>query len=155
KWIDLQLHPEKIDDSGLQARLAPFRTLRMNTREIVENFPNNQIIKQVAEGKEPMPTDPARRAVSEDGCERYEGKAEGKAKSQKAAKDDSAADKDAAGEKEPKVEGSDSSDGQEAHANIKLRELLDLPPEERYRKILSLSTEEQRMIANRSRGAQG
>ena len=55
KWIELQLHPEKIDDSRLDARLASFRTLRMNTGEIVENFPNNEIIKQVAEGKAPMP----------------------------------------------------------------------------------------------------
>ena len=51
KWIELQLHPEKIDNTVLDSRLASFRTLRMNTREIVENFPNNQIIKQVAEGK--------------------------------------------------------------------------------------------------------
>src|SRR4051794_20421494 len=47
KWIDLQLHPEKIDDSALEARLAPFRTLRMNTRELVENFPPNQVIRRV------------------------------------------------------------------------------------------------------------
>jgi len=26
KWIDLQLHPEKIDDSALNVRLEPFRT---------------------------------------------------------------------------------------------------------------------------------
>src|SRR5271165_5627575 len=47
KWIDLQLHPEKIDDSALDAHLAPFRTLRMDTREIVENFPPDQVIKQI------------------------------------------------------------------------------------------------------------
>src|SRR5690242_13473743 len=29
KWIDQQLHPDKIDDHALDARLAPFRTLRM------------------------------------------------------------------------------------------------------------------------------
>ncbi len=39
KWIELQLHPERIDDSAVEARLAPFRTLRMDTRELVENFP--------------------------------------------------------------------------------------------------------------------
>ncbi len=39
KWIDLQLHPDRIDDSALNARLEPLRTLRMDTREIVENFP--------------------------------------------------------------------------------------------------------------------
>src|SRR5580658_6698528 len=32
QWIDQQLHPEKIDDSALSARLEPFRTLRMNTK---------------------------------------------------------------------------------------------------------------------------
>jgi len=29
KWIDQQLHPESIDDSALNARLVPLRTLRM------------------------------------------------------------------------------------------------------------------------------
>src|SRR5262249_32319693 len=28
-WIEQQLHPEKIDDSALEARLAPYRTLKM------------------------------------------------------------------------------------------------------------------------------
>ena len=79
KWIDLQLHPEKIDDSALDARLASFRTLRMDTRAIVENFPNNQVIKQVAEGKAPMPTDPAQRAVYEAQVEKYEDKQDRKA----------------------------------------------------------------------------
>jgi len=27
RWIDLELHPDRIDDSALDARLAPFRTL--------------------------------------------------------------------------------------------------------------------------------
>src|SRR5271167_2460881 len=29
KWIELELHPDRIDNSALDARLAPFRTLRM------------------------------------------------------------------------------------------------------------------------------
>src|SRR5882757_7225094 len=47
KWIDLQLHPEKIDDSALDVRSAPLRTLRMTTREIVENFPPPQAIQAI------------------------------------------------------------------------------------------------------------
>ena len=47
RWIDLQLHPEKISDSAVEARLAPFRTLRMSSKEIVEEFPDNQMIQQV------------------------------------------------------------------------------------------------------------
>ena len=58
QWIEQQLHPEKIDDSALEAKLAPFRTLRMDTRELVENFPPPQVIKQVSEGKASLPHDP-------------------------------------------------------------------------------------------------
>src|SRR5262249_47506785 len=65
KWIDQQLHPEKIDDSAVEARLAPFRTLRMDNRELVENFPPPQVIKAVMDGKQKMPSDPAKRAVYE------------------------------------------------------------------------------------------
>ncbi len=32
RWIDLQLHPEKISDSAIESRLAPFRTLHMSTQ---------------------------------------------------------------------------------------------------------------------------
>jgi uncharacterized protein (DUF1800 family) len=62
-WIDLQLHPEKIPDRAAEARLAPFRTLHMSAKEIVEEFPDNQMFKQVMDGKKSMPSDPARRAV--------------------------------------------------------------------------------------------
>ncbi len=63
RWIDLQLHPNRIDDSALDSRLAPLRTLRMSTKEIAEDFPDGQEINQVLNGKRPMPSDPARRAV--------------------------------------------------------------------------------------------
>ena len=63
KWIEQQLHPERIDDSALEGRLAQLGTLRMNTRQIVENFPNNEIIRQVANGKIAMPSDPTLRAI--------------------------------------------------------------------------------------------
>src|SRR5215475_3875776 len=63
KWIDQQLHPEKIDDSAIEARLSPLRTLKMNTHEIVENFPPQQVIKAVADGKQKMPSDPNKKAI--------------------------------------------------------------------------------------------
>src|SRR5579859_3500816 len=63
RWIDLQLHPEKISDSAVEARLAPFRTLHMSAKEIAEEFPDNQMVKQVMDGKRPMPSDPAKCAV--------------------------------------------------------------------------------------------
>lgn len=63
KWIDLQLHPEKIDDSALETRLEPFRTTRMSSRELAQNFPDGQEINQVMNGKRPMPSDAALRMV--------------------------------------------------------------------------------------------
>ncbi len=63
QWIELQLHPEKINDSALNARLEPLRTVRMNTREIVAEFPDPQEIRQVMEGKKSLPSDPAKRAI--------------------------------------------------------------------------------------------
>src|SRR5947208_289368 len=62
-WIDDQLHPEKIDDHALDTRLAPLRTLRMDTRDIVENFPPERAIKAVAEGKQSLPAGPSKRPV--------------------------------------------------------------------------------------------
>ncbi len=86
KWIDLELHPETIDDSALETRLAPFRTLRMGTSEIVENFPPNQLIKQIADGKASLPRDPTQRAVYETQLQRYEDKQERKIESAKTVK---------------------------------------------------------------------
>src|SRR5437879_9292661 len=56
KWIDQQFSPEKIDDSALQARLEPFRTLQMDTHTMVENFPPPQVLKAVADGRLRMPS---------------------------------------------------------------------------------------------------
>src|SRR6185437_3740890 len=39
KWIGMQLHPDIIDDHAFDARLEGFRTLRISTNELVENFP--------------------------------------------------------------------------------------------------------------------
>jgi len=85
QWIDQQLHPEKIQDKAIEARLEPFRTLRMSAKEIAEEFPDNQMVKQVMDGKRPMPSDPARRAVYRVQMARLEAKIEQKneAKQQK------------------------------------------------------------------------
>jgi uncharacterized protein (DUF1800 family) len=85
RWIDLQLHPEKISDAAMESRLAPFRTLRMDPREMVEEFPDNAMIRQVANGKRSMPSDPARRAVYQVQVVRLEAKEEEKRQEAEAA----------------------------------------------------------------------
>src|SRR5579872_3046178 len=76
KWIDQQLHPEKIDDSALDARLYPLRTLRMSTIDLVARFPSEQVIKAIADGKQSLPSGSLQRAVYEAQLERYEEKVE-------------------------------------------------------------------------------
>src|SRR6478609_6528506 len=72
KWFDEQLHPEKMDDSVVESRLAPFRTLKMSTREMVENFPPPQVLKAIENGRMSMPHDPAKRAVYESRMAAYQ-----------------------------------------------------------------------------------
>jgi len=93
QWIVLQLHPERIDDNALNARLEPLRTLRLSEREIAEDFPDGQEINQVRNGKKPMPSDPARRAVFEVQMARQEEKKGRKEETAKNAATDNAPDK--------------------------------------------------------------
>ncbi len=143
KWIDQQLHPDKIDDHSLDSRLEPFRTLRMNTREIVENFPPPQVIKAIAEGKQSMPSDPARRAVYEAQLERYQEKLERK---QEAANTDPSS----AGASGKSAQLSDEEQNRRRedrlYADLKAEDLLDLPPDQRMKAILKMSPEDQRAV---------
>ncbi len=63
KWVEQQLHPEKINDNAMQARLAGYRTLQMSSREMLLNFPPDPVIKAMQAGKLPTPQDPYRRAI--------------------------------------------------------------------------------------------
>ncbi len=42
-WIDLQLHPERIDDSALAARLQDYPSLRMSMAKLVEDYPTPEM----------------------------------------------------------------------------------------------------------------
>jgi uncharacterized protein (DUF1800 family) len=39
KWVDRQLHPESLNDSALEARLARFPTLSMSSEALLQKFP--------------------------------------------------------------------------------------------------------------------
>jgi len=140
KWIDQQLHPEKIDDSALDARLSPFRTLRMDTREIVQNFPSEQMIKAVADGKQSLPSDPLKRAVYRAQLDRYQDKEDRKQQTAVAG-----ADKVADDERTRRQQERDE-------ANKNVEELLDLPPDQRMKAVLKMSPEEQRVMTNSLQG---
>ncbi|MGD0414126.1 MAG: DUF1800 domain-containing protein [Terriglobales bacterium] len=169
KWIELQLHPDRIDDSALDARLGPFRTLRMDTKEIVENFPPNQLIKQIADGKASLPSDPTMRAVYEAQLQRYEDKQERKDEAAKSgatsgassaprSNDDGGACRDGAcsvsGASDKATDPDETRRREERWvASVKTQELLDLPADERMQEILKMSPEDRRAIAATTKGA--
>jgi uncharacterized protein (DUF1800 family) len=211
QWIDLQLHPEKIDDSAVNARLEPLRTIRMSTREIAEDFPDPQEINQVMNGKKAMPSDPARRAVYQVQVARLQERKERKEEAGKIAAAEPVkmnagrgngpamtpnAAADANGSADPTaadnrtVDNSamnstmsgetNSADAREAvaprtpparltpeeqeqarrreealYADLDVQQLPSLPPDQRFKKVLSMSTQAQLAFADTLRGGKG
>jgi uncharacterized protein (DUF1800 family) len=200
RWIDLQLHPEKIPDSAVESRLAPFRTLRMSSKEIVEEFPDQQVIKQVMDGKRPMPSDPVKRAVFQVQIARLQEKKERKeagpgpasvptpspaaagAKTAEELAAEAAASPDAtpnapadsnstntmsangapvnemsmtppANSKPAPVDDAEARRREDhLYADLKIQGLLDLPPDQRYKKVMAMSTDEQVAFGDSLRG---
>ena len=75
KWIDQQLHPERIkENTALEAQLQPLESLRMTPMETVQHYPPPQLIKAIANGKQPLPDDPILRATVERLIARYKAK---------------------------------------------------------------------------------
>jgi len=66
KWMDLQLHPERIaENPQLAQRLAPLESLRLSQADTERNYPNPQMIRAIASGRQAMPEDPVTRAAVE------------------------------------------------------------------------------------------
>jgi uncharacterized protein (DUF1800 family) len=175
KWLDQQLHPERIDDSALEARLAPFRTLKMSTREMVENFPPPQVLRQVENGRMSMPSDPAKRAVYQS---RIAAMREQQQKKQNAANTGNTApgpnnnqdadlkDTQSDQEMKPAAQNDPSNDPKfaaaqnrrrqqlaaEMYADLASDQLLQMAPEDRYKKIMSMSPLERLDLTRQYRG---
>lgn len=80
KWIDLQLHPEKIQESAaLEAKLQPLDTITMPQGELISKYPPPQLIRAVAEGRASMPQDPRTRSMMERMVQRYKARQAGAA----------------------------------------------------------------------------
>jgi uncharacterized protein (DUF1800 family) len=139
-WIDQQLHPDKIDDNALDARLSPFRTLHMSTHEIVENFPSEQMIKAVADGRQSLPSDPQKRAIYQAQLERYQNKEDRKQQTAVAGPDKMADD-----ERFLRLQ-------ERMNADQKVEDLLDMPPDERMKTLLQMSPEDQRVVTDSLQG---
>jgi uncharacterized protein (DUF1800 family) len=64
-WFEQQLNPDSIPDTALDQRLAAYPSLYLAPNELLAEFPSNQIIRQISEGKRPYPPDPILAAADE------------------------------------------------------------------------------------------
>jgi len=126
----------------VEARLSGLLTLKMKTREIVENFPPPQVIKAIDEGKVPLPSDPKERAIYQAELADY--------RERKQVKAEKAADQDAAANSNPQ-QLSPEERATRRDARLQTEEqadaLLDMPPDQRYEAILRMSPDERRAVA--------
>ena len=148
KWIELQLHPEKLDNSDLQARLAPYRTLAMSSREMLLEFPPNPVAKAVMDGKQPMPLDPYRHAIYVAAIDRI-GQQQAKKQNETGPKANVGVMQASAATLSKPANPAELSppprERREAHSIVD--QLATLPPDARMQRILSLPVAEQRDLA--------
>jgi uncharacterized protein (DUF1800 family) len=74
KYIDLQLHPERIDDPTIEAKLANFPSLRMNLTEIQQKYPPPQLLARelgLRQGKDNANLQPPGEAADENQKREY------------------------------------------------------------------------------------
>lgn len=163
KWIDLQLHPEKIDDSALTARLEPFGTLRMTSWELARTFPSGPVIRAVMDGKLSMPSDPTERAIYqlqiaklEDKQERKEAKLQTAAATSGAIPKNDAEETDATAKTPMSMMSPEEEErrGDAMFADAEARQLIAMAPEQRLSAILKLSTADQRALISEVKGNQ-
>jgi uncharacterized protein (DUF1800 family) len=63
KWIEMQLNPEQIDDSLLEARLQSFPAMHLSQQDLIQYFPSAGVIRAVADGGIPLPKDRVEHAI--------------------------------------------------------------------------------------------
>ena len=73
-WFDQQLHPDLIDQSDLDARLAQYPAMQGNPQDLLYYLPSNAMIRQAIDGKVPVPDKPALHAIYENQIARVEEK---------------------------------------------------------------------------------
>jgi len=74
KWVEMQLNPEQVDDSLLEARLQSFPAMRLSQQDLLRAFPSGAVIRAVADGKVALPTDRVERAIYQNQVFAYEEK---------------------------------------------------------------------------------
>lgn len=146
KWIDQQLHPDKIDDSALDARLNGFRTLNMNAKALEEKYPSQQMVKAVMNGRASMPSDPAEKAIYKAQMERLEEKqAKQQPKLEQASDTTIPANQAQVAPGDPTQSGLQKDDSRkeaQLYAELQYNQLMNQSPDQRMQAILKMQPQD-------------
>jgi uncharacterized protein (DUF1800 family) len=164
QWFEQQLNPSSIDDSALEQRLAMFPAMKMQQAEMVRRYPSPEVLRQMIARNMPLPSDPVEHAIYADEIAFYKAaKAQQEAKQAAAAQD---ANKGGGQMMPPAMSSSDQAmakngeklkddtalpgDGvdpatpamktheEQFYSGLEAVKILNLPPDERMRRILAM-----------------
>jgi uncharacterized protein (DUF1800 family) len=63
RWFEVQLHPERVDDSGFEAEMGEFPAMRLTADRLKERFPSGQEIRHMNKVGGSVPGDPVEKAI--------------------------------------------------------------------------------------------
>jgi hypothetical protein len=157
RWFEQQLNPSSIDDSALEARLEMFPAMKMSQTEMIRRYPNPQVLRQMIERNIPLPSDPVEHAIYADEIAFYKAaKAKQEAKQAADAKGSEEVmsptmAKDAEESKDKTALPGDGVDPatpamatheEQFYSGLDAVKIINLPPEERMRRILAMPPSE-------------
>lgn len=149
RWFMQQLHPDSIDDTALDAKLANFPAMKLQQADLFRRYPSPQILRQVEQGRLPMPTDPVEAAIYRDGIARYQ-EARKKLEAQKAAEMAKNADPEMTpkpdenlatalpGDKVDPSTPAMATHEEQFYSGLEAIKIVNLPPDQRMKKILAM-----------------
>jgi uncharacterized protein (DUF1800 family) len=126
RWIDQQLHPEKISDAGLERRLDALPAMRLSTEALIRRFPPPAMIRQVDAGRVGIPRDPVEQAIYSNALANYQERKE---------KKQNAGQADRADLNEPMRSDAARTD---SNPTVDVATLLRLPAAERWHAVLAM-----------------
>ncbi len=72
KWFDQQLHPDSMDETDLNARLAQFPAMQWGTQDLLYRLPSNAMIRMAMNGRASIPEQGTLHAVYENQIYRFQ-----------------------------------------------------------------------------------
>ncbi|MBW8746328.1 MAG: DUF1800 family protein, partial [Acidobacteria bacterium] len=153
RWFDQQLHPEKLDDTAMLTRLDQYPAMKLSTAELMRRFPSPQMIRAMDRTGASLPSDPIERAIYRSQIEQYRLRTAAQEKGQNPdamqAQNEMAPGEDNPSKREARMQAAGITPGQPQRL---VKELVGLPPQERFQKILAMNTSD--LMALRIAGPQ-